>query len=86
MYMSNSDRAILLLKLYNEAQQNISSEDIKAKVREIYMNKNFSDEEKIRKIQAKIDKAERRGFWKGIIPGFVAGAGVAAALLKKFKE
>lgn len=38
---TSANRTILLLKLFNTAQQNIPSEDIKAKVKEIYRNKIF---------------------------------------------
>ena len=81
---SASSNAKLLLELFNAAQKNITSENIKAKVKEIYYNKNFSDEEKIRKIQAKIDAAGRKNFWVGATLGL--GAGVAALLTAFFKE
>ena len=89
MYITTSDNAMLLLKLFNEAQQNISSEDIKAKVKEIYWNENFSDEKKIRKIQAEMDKAQRRGFWIGVASGASAVVGgflLAESFKKFFKE
>lgn len=59
---ADNREAELLRKLLNLVEQNISCEDIKAEVGEIYRNKNFSDEEKIRKIQAKIDEAKKKGF------------------------
>ena len=83
MNITTSDSAINLLKLlFNAAQQNISSEDIKAKVRVIYRNKSFSDEEKIREIQAKINEAIKKGFWVGA----TLVLSVAALLTAYFKK
>ena len=59
--------------VFKQVNENISAEEIKEEVADIYNSKEFSDEEKLRRILPKIDKAKKSGFWQGVGVALLGG-------------